>query len=818
MPYVPGLDGLRALAVVAILLFHMGVSWMPGAVFSVTLFFTLSGYLVTSLVLVEHDGTGRLDLRRFWARRFRRLMPAALFTLSAVGVAGIAGLFEGERLRGDLGWALGYLSNWRSASASTGYSDLFTSETSPLLHFWSLAIEEQFYIVFPLLAWLLLRRRRLMMWTFAAIAVLGTVAMVATSSRNLAYYGTHTRLAELAVGVVFAFVFPVRKVWGPAASRWWSASGLLALGLFIALLVGTKSSDPLVYDGALAGFAVVATLMIAAVSVEGPMRRVFSWRPLVEIGKVSYPAYLVHWPVIVALDEERLGFGGLGMQVVRVAATAVLTVFIARLVEMPIRTRRIVRTRASTIVAVILGVLVTAAITVAVPARPLSVLAGVDAPDEVVNFDDSGTPGGLGQSTTIPEPRSPLLLLGGVAVLASDVATNSGDGFKEYDYIRPECAIRLTRPTGSDCEPFRTVASRGLAASGARVVVVGVGADDRVVLDEGVERTLAQPDNTLPGDFALIDESEKMVDRILQPLLGSVEHIVIVDYTGGDYLWDTLVDADLRYDEVVVIDATAGDFGGRLGDEFGRILGVVDDSRDRVMVIGDSTSFGLAQAIHNVAGERYEVVWAGGRNCPLVEVERVKWWDGVDFAMDYCPTLESTWREMITGTRPDLLIEIASVPEQAEQRYPGDETWYSVEDPEFVERHDAVMTELVSLVESVGGRFVLFDSPSVHGDSLGNAPFSQPERIAAWNAMLAEWAERWPQIEMIGWADIVAAAETVPGELRTDDVHMEQADLDDVVREYVLPLLDRVMAGETLPYTGPTMSGPTTVPTPSTVP
>ena len=188
MPYVPGLDGLRALAVVAILLFHMGVSWMPGAVFSVTLFFTLSGYLVASLVLVEHESTGRLDLRRFWARRFRRLMPAALVTLSAVGVAGVAGLFEGERLRGDLGWALGYLSNWRSASASTGYSDLFTSETSPLLHFWSLAIEEQFYIVFPLLAWLL-RRRRVMVWTFTGIAVLSTVALVATSSRNLAYYG-----------------------------------------------------------------------------------------------------------------------------------------------------------------------------------------------------------------------------------------------------------------------------------------------------------------------------------------------------------------------------------------------------------------------------------------------------------------------------------------------------------------------------------------------------------------------------------------------------------------------------------------------------
>jgi hypothetical protein len=188
----------------------------------------------------------------------------------------------------------------------------------------------------------------------------------------------------------------------------------------------------------------------------------------------------------------------------------------------------------------------------------------------------------------------------------------------------------------------------------------------------------------------------------------------------------------------------------------------------------------------------------------LVAVDRIRWFDGVEFDMDYCPTLESTWRSMIGDLRPTLVLEIASVPEQSEQMYEGDATWYTVDDPEFVARHDAVMTELVTLVGSVGGRLVLFDSPAVFGEGLGKAPFAQPDRIAAWNAMLAGWAARWPDIEVLEWSKIVDLVEEIPGELRTDDVHMEQDVLDDVVREHVVPLLDGFVSGGGSDPLGPT--------------
>ena len=153
IPFEPGLEGLRGLSVIAVLLFHAEFSWASGGYLGVSPFFTLSGYLITTLLVVEHGATGRIDLRAFWARRFRRLMPAALMALA--GIAALGGTLGGAQqlagLRDDVLWALGYAANWRFSSANVAYAQIF-STPSPVQHFWSLAIEEQFYLVFPLLA------------------------------------------------------------------------------------------------------------------------------------------------------------------------------------------------------------------------------------------------------------------------------------------------------------------------------------------------------------------------------------------------------------------------------------------------------------------------------------------------------------------------------------------------------------------------------------------------------------------------------------------------------------------------------------------
>ena len=174
IPYSAGIDGLRGLAVLAVLVFHAGpTGWLPGGFLGVSLFFTLSGYLITSLVLAEVEGTGHLSLARFWARRVRRLVPALL--LMVLGVVVLARTIELPRsTRGELLGGLAYVANWRFLAAGTSYGATYADQ-SPLLHFWSLAIEEQFYLVFPLLAVLAFSLKK--RWDKAPFVVLGLGAL-----------------------------------------------------------------------------------------------------------------------------------------------------------------------------------------------------------------------------------------------------------------------------------------------------------------------------------------------------------------------------------------------------------------------------------------------------------------------------------------------------------------------------------------------------------------------------------------------------------------------------------------------------------------
>jgi hypothetical protein len=213
------------------------------------------------------------------------------------------------------------------------------------------------------------------------------------------------------------------------------------------------------------------------------------------------------------------------------------------------------------------------------------------------------------------------------------------------------------------------------------------------------------------------------------------------------------------------------------------------------MVIGDSTSYGISAAINNVAGDRFSVLWAGGRNCPLVEAEMVRWWEGAEFDMTNCPTLYPEWDGAFKSFAPSVVVMVYSVPEQAEQKFVNDENWYTIEDPVFVEKHDAAMEELVAACDERGIELLLLNSPEIHGGALGGAQFAQLDRVVAWNALMQTWLTRWPQIYSVDWASMVAAAEPTPGSLRSDGVHMLQSDLDAVVKTGIIPLLDAQTIG-----------------------
>lgn len=344
--HVLALDGIRALALVAVLLYHGQVSWMPGGFLGVSVFFTLSGYLITSLVLREHATTGRIDLVAFWGRRVRRLAPAALVTLGAVVCFGVvAGI--SDAVLADIRAAVLYVANWWSLLAGASYAELF-AEPSPTEHFWSLAIEEQFYLLFPVVAWALLRgdgrraRRRFALVLGALAAGSVAVGLVLTDANRI-YLGTDTRAAELLAGALLAFVWPLDRAVVPTtarARRLGTVAGAAALVGLVVLCVRTDLLDEWLYAGGLASVSLVSVTLVAAATRPGPLADLLSWRPLVRIGAVSYGMYLFHWPIYLVVDQASTGLSSWPLLALRLAITWLAAEISYRLIEQPVRLRR----------------------------------------------------------------------------------------------------------------------------------------------------------------------------------------------------------------------------------------------------------------------------------------------------------------------------------------------------------------------------------------------------------------------------------------------------------------------------------------------
>jgi peptidoglycan/LPS O-acetylase OafA/YrhL len=354
----PGLDGLRGLALAGVLAFHGGFSWAVGGFLGVSTFFTLSGFLITSLLLAEHGATGRIDLRRFWSRRFRRLLPAALVALGGVVVFGVTVATNDQvrDLRGDVLSALGYAANWRFVLAGRSYGDLFTSP-SPVQHFWSLAIEEQFYVAFPLLVAAVLAAggraagRRVLAVVLAVLVAASVAATVVLHTPAVdtarVYYGTDTRAAELLAGALLAVWWTRTSHRADRTSRRArratvavAAGGVVALAATVALWSTVAQPSSWLYEGGLAAVAACTVTLVVAAMSPGPVRWLLSRRALRWLGRVSYGAYLYHWPVFLWLSPHRTGWPTAPLFAVRVVVTFALAVASYHLVEQPVRAGR----------------------------------------------------------------------------------------------------------------------------------------------------------------------------------------------------------------------------------------------------------------------------------------------------------------------------------------------------------------------------------------------------------------------------------------------------------------------------------------------
>ena len=363
---------MRAFAVIAVLLYHADLAWIPGGFLGVEVFFVISGYLITALLLAEWHQRGRIDLKTFWLRRARRLLPA-LYVLLVVTLTFAVVFLPSEvaGLRGDVIAAFGYVTNWYLIFGQESYFEA-VGRPSLLQHLWSLAVEEQFYLIWPPILALglcigatrLRRRRVLTVALFGALASAVAMALlyVPGVDPSRIYYGTDTRATGLLCGAALAFLWSpgekyrpleaghlrlklagrgrFRRRWGWTAPLLLDVLGFAALGGLVWFCLHLGEFQPFLYMGgfALVGIATTATIMAVVYPYTFIGARLLGSAPLRWIGVRSYGIYLWHWPVfMVTRPDLDVPFDGLPLLALRLAATVILADLSYRYIETPIR-------------------------------------------------------------------------------------------------------------------------------------------------------------------------------------------------------------------------------------------------------------------------------------------------------------------------------------------------------------------------------------------------------------------------------------------------------------------------------------------------
>ncbi len=352
--YIPALDGLRAFAVLAVIAYHMHMFWAPGGLLGVTVFFVLSGYLITSLLLIEYDNTGKINLPQFWLRRVRRLVPAIVFVIVCTVV--LCTIFNHAlltKMRPDIVPSLLFFNNWWQIFHDVSYFEALGSP-SPLAHFWSLAIEEQFYLVWPVALFAALklgakkttmRNATLVLAAISAIAMMLMFNPVAGADPSRVYYGTDTRAFSLLIGAWLAFIWPSHLLGAKSGVRLtknerrvFDGVGIAALVGLLAMVAFSNGFSPFLYRGGLVLCSVLTAVVIAVmVHPASALGRVARAKPLVWVGKRSYGIYLWHYPLLLIMNPNPGVQTPWWLYLIQLVVIFACAAFSYRFVENPIR-------------------------------------------------------------------------------------------------------------------------------------------------------------------------------------------------------------------------------------------------------------------------------------------------------------------------------------------------------------------------------------------------------------------------------------------------------------------------------------------------
>ncbi len=694
---MPALDGLRGIAVLAVLLFHAGVSWVPGGFLGVSTFFTLSGFLITTLLLGDHERDGTVELRSFWVRRVRRLLPASLAALAAVAVVGRF-LMPPEaigRLGGDMVAAVAYTANWRFVATGTSYADLFAAP-SLVQHFWSLAIEEQFYLLFPVLALLALRRSRATLAVAAGVLAAAGIAApwVFGYSVDRTYYGTDTRAPELLVGVLLALAWdtrPVRAaVRNPTRFRLLVAGiGVVGLGSSVAAWGVLGLHTDALYLGGFAGYAVASAAVVAAATLparSSPVAAVLALAPLRWLGQISYGLYLVHWPLFLVLTPERTGWRGATLLGARLAGAVGVALVSHFVLERPIRRGSVIPDRFVLGLVPIASIVVLALVVAVVP-------LGGGSTSRIAFAEESAAP---------PEAR---------------VGVGAGTGDEPPAEVAPRPPYRVLVVGTPESKPLADALAAAAEAGGGMEITTSLAACGGARESSDVEFTTEL--DTCRGwvdtwGKAVAAKPEVVV--LLQPLrhtaLMGLTDIVLRKDAGA--LVDLLTKGGAKLVPVTVpgkalqpYDTTVREVAADAGADAGTVEGldaaqagpqlyeaVLADrpavaspaaAGKKVMIVGDSVASNLGRALE-LWGRRTgrAVVWnAAALGCGVASGGITNAQPPYDRDTKKCLDWRATWKAKVDEFRPDVVVVLSGPWDLPDRKVPGHTDFQHIGDTDF---------------------------------------------------------------------------------------------------------------------------------------
>lgn len=559
MGYLPGLDGIRALAVLGVLLYHADLGWIRGGFLGVDVFFVLSGFLITSLILEELDRSDRVDFKHFYIGRARRLLPALLVMLIVVGAVVAIWYRDAayQFARDSLASAF-YVNNWWYISTDLSY---FESIGRPplLTHLWSLAVEEQFYLVWPLLAFLVYRRfRRRGVGIFALALSLASTAWMITMSvsqgfpdfadPSRAYFGTDSHAMGLLIGATLASFWRPGRLSShvsPGARSLITGLGVLALSTVIGFFIFVGEYTPWMYRGGFLALAVIVALLIAAAThPASPLGRYMGTQPWRYLGQRSYGLYLWHWPIFMLTRPTLdLALEGFWLLILRLGLTIAVAEVSFRFIEMPIRRGAIARwwrvaksaggralTRArliaiaaiSTLVAVILAIGVSLA-QAQEPALPADVAQAIGDQTEVTI--DSPQPA----SSATPTPGSTTSSRAGSATAIGDSVMLGARGVLQGTIPGIKVDAAVARYPGAFLGRIKKLRAEGLLA-------------DTVILHPGTNGVI--PESMMRDMLDLLEDRARVVvvndnvprswndanDRVISTVVPDYSNAVIADW------------------------------------------------------------------------------------------------------------------------------------------------------------------------------------------------------------------------------------------------------------------------------------------------